>query len=231
MLDLSAYLDEPPSIHEGGTTTVHHISRQTIDVINELSLNNMRTIETGVGFSTLIFTLNRCDHICIAPIQDEIDLLQRYFDKFYIDSSKTKFIVEKSEFVLPKLIQEKVDLAFIDGRHAFPTPFLDYYYLSLMLKVNGYLIIDDIHIWTGKILYDFLKHDSHWELYKNILGRTAVFKMTSSVDHSEWWGLQPYLLRKSKGSLWKSKIMQLGIALKSGDFGKITSKVKRTLDM
>ncbi len=230
MSDLSSFITDPPIIHGGGTSTVHHISRQTMEVINELSRDGKRTIETGIGFSTLIFTLNKCMHTSVAPVQQEVDFLKKYFDEHAIECSKTRFIVEKSEIALPGMLDEKIDVAFIDGRHAFPTPFMDYYYLSLMLEKGGYLLVDDIHLWTGKILYDFLLHDDHWTLYKNILNRTAVFKKESLIDHSEWWRQQPYLVKKSKGTLWKSKIRQLGIAIKSGDFRKIGDKIKRTID-
>lgn len=232
MIDLQKFIEDPPVIHGGGTSTVHHISRRTIDVLNDIAKPDLHTIETGIGFSTLVFTLNQCSHISIAPVLQEKQDLIDYFIKYDINYDSTSFMTEKSEFVLPKLIDRKseIDIVFIDGRHAFPTPFIDFYYLSLILTKGGILFIDDIHIWTGKILYDFLLQDDRWSLIKNIVGRTAIFEKKEVVEHSEWWGQQPFVVSKSKKNLWKSKIRQLGDAVLRGDFHKITRKLNRYLN-
>ncbi|SMO97176.1 class I SAM-dependent methyltransferase [Gracilimonas mengyeensis] len=225
MVDLTFHLSNPPVIHGNGTQTVHHINEETILTLNNLLKEGAKTVETGIGFSTLVFNLNRCNHICIAPVANEITLLKDYFKTHNIDYEGTTFINEGSEFALPKIVEKKVDVALIDGRHSFPTPFVDYYYLSLMLEKNGWLIVDDINLWTGKVMYDFLKNDPHWKLRKNIQNRTAFFTKEKEVDQKEWWAEQPYLVKKSKYTILKSRLGQLKYLLKKGNFNKLVTKV------
>jgi hypothetical protein len=48
-----------------------------------------------------------------------------------------------------------LDIVLIDGAHAFPFPFLDWYFTASALKAGGLLVIDDVQIATGTILADF----------------------------------------------------------------------------
>ena len=50
----------------------------------------------------------------------------------------------------PTLELDALDLVLIDGSHSFPQVFIDWYYTQSALKVGGALLVDDVHIWTGK---------------------------------------------------------------------------------
>jgi predicted O-methyltransferase YrrM len=52
---------------------------------------------------------------------------------------------EPSEIALPQLLKEgaEFDLAFIDGWHTFDQTLIDMYYANRLIKVGGYIIIDD----------------------------------------------------------------------------------------
>jgi predicted O-methyltransferase YrrM len=52
---------------------------------------------------------------------------------------------EKSHFVLPQLLRagRQFDLGFVDGNHRFDAVFLDLYYLGLLVKRGGVLVLDD----------------------------------------------------------------------------------------
>src|ERR1700730_7046516 len=52
---------------------------------------------------------------------------------------------EPSEIALPQLLKEgaEFDLAFIDGWHTFDQTLIDMYYANRLVKVGGYIIIDD----------------------------------------------------------------------------------------
>ena len=57
-----------------------------------------------------------------------------------------KLIEEKSFEALPRLLtknKEKVDLVFVDGWHTFDYTLIDIFYGVLLLRIGGYLIIDD----------------------------------------------------------------------------------------
>ena len=91
---------------------------------------------------------------------------------------QTKFIIDKSEVALPRIKEADFQLALIDGRHGFPQPFLDYYYLAGVLKLGGYLVVDDLHIWTCEMLMNYLDEDKmNWRLVHESLGGCAFEKM------------------------------------------------------
>lgn len=52
---------------------------------------------------------------------------------------------EKSHFVLPQLLRagRRFDFGFVDGNHRFDAVFLDLYYLGLLVKRGGVIILDD----------------------------------------------------------------------------------------
>ncbi len=58
-------------------------------------------------------------------------------------------IQKKSEFAMPELLAEgegRFDLVFVDGWHTFDHTLLDCFYATRLLRVGGYLVIDDVTI-------------------------------------------------------------------------------------
>ncbi len=56
-------------------------------------------------------------------------------------------IEDKSEFVLPQLVKQAegtFDLVFVDGWHTFDHTLLDCFYATRLLRVGGYLVLDDV---------------------------------------------------------------------------------------
>ena len=109
------------------------------------------------------------------------------------------FIVDRSEQALPRLQLRDVDVALIDGRHGFPAPFIDWYYLAEALKVGGLLIVDDVHIWTGDVLAQFLSVEKDWKLVADLPRAVAFAKRGDSAQHKEWTE-QPFVFGRSKGA-------------------------------
>jgi len=55
-------------------------------------------------------------------------------------------IAEPSEFALPELARSRggsFDLVFIDGWHTFDHTLLDLFYANLLVRVGGYIVVDD----------------------------------------------------------------------------------------
>ena len=55
-------------------------------------------------------------------------------------------LIEKpSEIALPQLLEEgcEFDFAFVDGYHTFDHALVDFFYLNRLLRVGGYLVLDD----------------------------------------------------------------------------------------
>lgn len=222
-------LSNPPVVHESGTTTVHHLSKGAIQFLNEHLFQGASTLETGIGLSTALFALKGSDHVCIAPFEEEVQHLRQYCANHKISLEKTEFVIQPSEIALPQIHHTNLDFVLIDGNHAFPIPFIDYHYASKMLKVGGYLIIDDTHIWTGKVLKDFLHMEQEWEIVANLFDRTAVFKKKSDTNKNKWHGEQPYVMLKSAWTIKKSQLLQLLWFAKKGDWKGLKTKLAKKL--
>jgi len=112
-----------------------------------------RTLEVGCAFGlSSLFICSALDgrksakHTIIDPCQHEqwhgvgIQNLKRAGFNFF------DFIEEPSEFILPEITQEQAgtfDFIFIDGWHTFDHTLLDLFYSNRLLKVGGYIVIDD----------------------------------------------------------------------------------------
>jgi len=58
------------------------------------------------------------------------------------------FIPQPSELALPDLLRsqpERFDLVFIDGWHTFDQTMVDLFYANRLVRVGGYIVVDDCH--------------------------------------------------------------------------------------
>lgn len=63
-----------------------------------------------------------------------------------------QLVEEKSEFALPRLLQGNegtYDFVFVDGWHTFDHTLLDCFYATRLLRVGGYLLVDDVWNFPG----------------------------------------------------------------------------------
>jgi predicted O-methyltransferase YrrM len=169
------------------------------------------TLEIGSGISTLTFGIKEANHICITPSEREIRTIKAYAAQKAIQLKNHTFINQFSEEALPALrVEHPLDLILIDGKHAFPWPFIDWFYSVVHLKQNGILLVDDTQLLSGKILCDFMKNDPNWEYLTTLDGRTQVFRKTAEDIRNVAWHMQPFIVdhyeamrraRKKKASL------------------------------
>lgn len=185
-----------PQVHRGGSHTFH-IAKQTAHAIDNVVNAQSRTLETGCGLSTALFALRGTRHTCVTRFQEEVDRLCAYLDAHDIDRSGITFVVGRSQEVLPSLRIEPVDFVLIDGQHAFPIPFLDWYYCNQLLRISGTLIVDDTQIWTGRVLRQFLSAAPEWRPVNDFFGRAASFEKLGHVE-AEGWAQQPLVARRSR---------------------------------
>lgn len=116
-------------------------------------------------------------------------------------------IEEKSEIALPRLLAENeggFDLIFIDGWHTFDHTLVDCFYATRLLRVGGYLVIDDVSFPSIRRVVAYFsnypcyrEYDAIVENYaldwKRILART----ITSLISRKTWAKfLAPGLYRK-----------------------------------
>ncbi len=198
------YLDIP-KFHWGGNHTFH-IALAVAKFLERSLSPGMRTLETGAGLSTILFAMKRCQHICVTPSEDEVARIHEYLKSNGIPSEQLTFVVGKSQDILPTLKLEALDVVLVDGQHAFPVPFIDWYFTQRWLRVGGTLVVDDTQLWTGRVLRDFLLEESEWELLQDFFGRAACFRKVKETADPRWWGMQSYVVRKSRFGQYAERI-------------------------
>ena len=243
-MNVDDLLKDPPKPHEDGQgkSIVWGLTEAALYFIHENINERCATLETGCGMSTVVFALTGARHTVIAPAPSEFEVTKAYCHDRGIPTGQIDFIAEASQNVLPTFVSPPLDLVLIDGGHGFPTPYIDWFYTAGKLKNGGFLIVDDIGLWSCEILRDFLIEQPHWELVEEYDQRTAVFKKIK--DGSEWleWTQQPRVARGGRVKWVAGQLIVDGQTdgtaaafkrgiddLKRGDFRVLAAKIKRRL--
>jgi hypothetical protein len=186
----------------------------------------MRTLETGAGKSTLAFMEAGCEHDTVTPSGSEIANIKAEATRRGLDATTVTFHEGFSQYVLPHLAgHEDIDIAFIDGGHGFPVPGVDWLYIAPRLKVGGRLLVDDVDLWTGAMLVDFLRREPGWRVDAILRGRSAVITKTAPFVAREWCD-QPTVVAKSFVPQTTRKIVNGLAALMRFDFKAVAGKLR-----
>lgn len=197
-MSVDKILSDAPAIHgEGADIITYGLHEAALRFIEAQVGPQSRTLETGSGFSTLTFAARGANHTVVVPNAFEVDRIREYAQAHDIALDSVTFVTEPSERALPGMTLESLDLVLIDGSHSFPQTFIDWFYTAEALKVGGWLLIDDVHIWTGRVLRDFLASEPEWFVTDELAGRTAVVRKVGQVDPDRVWTEQAYVVRKS----------------------------------
>lgn len=154
----------------------------------------MNTVETGSGYSTVVFLASGCNHTTLTYDGREIDRIHLYCDTKSISTEKHCYLVGDSTETV-KEVSGNFDLIFIDGAHRFPHPIIDWFYLNKMLNVGGITIIDDTDIMACHILSKFLLSDPGHELIK-IQDNYTILKKIGNTPSPGDWPSQPFSAKK-----------------------------------
>jgi predicted O-methyltransferase YrrM len=165
------------------------------------------TLETGCGLSTLVFALGGCIHKAIVPNPSHIEATKESAAAYQVPLNNVVFLEGRSEDLLPELDEaHRSDVILIDGGHAFPIPFIDWFYAGRRLKIGGLLVVDDIDLKTVSILCKFLSKQPEWQR-SAIIRRTAFFRKIDEMETADvwdYWHRQPYnkYIGRSIRKLW-----------------------------
>ena len=89
-------------------------------------------------------------------------------------------------------------------------------------------LLDDVHLWTGRELRDFLVKDPAWERDTEFLGRTALFRKVAETDPDVLWTDQPVVVRRS-GLRARARVQQAASMLRYGQREELAGLVRRAL--
>jgi hypothetical protein len=198
MIDLEHLLTAPPRFHgsDRATTDAWRLDDAGLLFLDSHLRSAMQTIETGAGVSTMVFALKKTRHTCVVPDREVVRRIQRYSEAHGVSLRSIAFLVERSEFALPGLRTSGYDFALIDGRHGFPAPFIDWFYISNRLRQGGVVLLDDTRIWTGKVLANFLDVTPGWRRFAMLPNSAAFVKERDGAQHAEWVE-QPFVYDQS----------------------------------
>lgn len=221
---------DPPLVHgeEGaGELITHGLLPEALEFIETRLSPGARTLETGSGLSTITFAMGGAEHTCIVPNPPEAERILTYCTDRGIDTSTLAFEFSPSEVVLPTLDIGELDLVLIDGSHSFPQVFIDWFYTQRALKVGGLMVIDDVHVWTGRVLRDFLAAEPEWHLIEKWRERTVVFTKITPTNDDKIWFEQPYVWRRTRpATLGRARMAAAMIG--SGEFREVAKRVRAT---
>jgi predicted O-methyltransferase YrrM len=166
----------------GKTHKLHSaIDREEAEVLHALVRDDptiVKTLEIGCAYglsSLCICSAMRertgASHTIIDPFQntdwDGAGIMNleaeglRFFD----------LIEARSEFALPRLAEQAegaFDFIFIDGWHTFDHTLLDCFYATRLLRVGGYLAIDDVAFPAVRRVVDFLRTYPCYEFHRGV---------------------------------------------------------------
>jgi Methyltransferase domain len=181
-----------PVFHAGGTR-VWNALPGTLRLLADQVGEGDRTVETGAGASTVVFAAAGAEHTAISPAGDEHQRIREYCHSIGVDTSRLSFVVGPSDSALPNLdLDRPVDVAFIDGKHSFPHPVVDFHYIEQRLRVGGVLVLDDVPMPAVAVVYGFMDGSPDWELIGVADHRAAAFRKLAMADPDDNWHLQPF---------------------------------------
>jgi hypothetical protein len=152
--------------------------------------------ETGTGKSTILLSHLSEHHTVFALGEgdDSLDAARTHL----LRADRVAFVLGPTQRTLPRHDFGRLQLALIDGPHAYPFPDLEYYWLYPHLDEDALLIVDDINIPTVHRLYTFLLEDPMFEVLE-VVGHTAFFRRTGAPTFDPFgdaWDSQPFNRRR-----------------------------------
>lgn len=195
---LQKLINERPMFHgrKNAGTQQYAVTSDILKWINNNLQRDSVTLETGCGYSTIVFTLHTKKHYAISPFYQEHDIIKEWCNNNDIPTENTIFIVSASQEIIHSLqFDNALDMVLIDGDHAFPAPFIDWYYTADRIKRGGILIVDDTQLTTCNILHEFLMEEkTRWSCIEQTRKTSIFIKITSEpVAKGIPWIKQPYV--------------------------------------
>lgn len=200
MIGVEELVAAPPALHDdAGEVVSWKLEPGALRFLDRSVGPGARTLEIGIGASTALLAARGCAHVAVTPFPDEVARLRAWAAAHAVSLDTVRFVLGRSQEVLPGLDVEPLDLALVDGDHAFPLPLVDWMYAAERLAPGGLLLLDDVQIWTGRLLREFLDAEPGWSLEWEE-SRAFAFRRTGSGPVVGEWQGQPYVARRS--SVW-----------------------------
>jgi predicted O-methyltransferase YrrM len=153
-------IDGPPRVRAAEDFATVTLPERDCDALRDLLIaeRSGRVIEIGLAYGSSALAIGEAlisvggdQHLILDPFQDSgfRDAGWELIRLAQLDCVAT-LLRERSQFALPRLAAEGmlVDSAFVDGSHVFHNVFVDLYYLQMIVRRGGLIILDD-YWWPG----------------------------------------------------------------------------------
>ena len=178
----------PPGIHGAGDE-YWGLAWPALEWLERELRAGMSTLETGSGASTIVFAAAGTNHVAVTPNADEEGRIRDACRRFEIESDSVTFEIGYSHEVLPRLPQEPLDLALLDGAHGFPYPVLDWWHTASRLSIGGRILLDDAYMPPVIGVVDHAQRSRAWEVEGAVGYRTVVLrKLADELPPFDWEG-------------------------------------------
>jgi predicted O-methyltransferase YrrM len=188
-------LADPPRVHDELNAPpdlgVWLTERSCYELIAARCPPGARTLETGLGLSTVLFLLLGADHTCVVPSATQVEALRAYCRDRDIPTGHLRVELGPSHEVLPRLGNDDLDVVLLDGSHGFPAPMIDWFYGAARLRRGGVVVLDDRALPAVAATVEYLDADPRWES----VGRTAkwvAYERLTVEPLAEDWYQQPF---------------------------------------
>jgi len=180
--------DAPPGIHGAGDE-YWGLSWPALEWLEHTLRDDMVTLETGSGASTIVFAAAGTAHVAVTPDPHEETRVRTECERLGVSSAGVTFHIGYSHDVLPSLPERALDLVLLDGAHGFPYPILDWWYVRALVKVGGRVLLDDAYLPPVAALLDFARASPAWEIEGPVGYRTVVVrKLATDLPPFDWAG-------------------------------------------
>lgn len=190
-MNLEKLISDNPALHsdEDGSLVNWAVATRVLKAVAGFLKPGMVTLETGSGHTTIVFGITGTRHTCISPFDDEQQRIRQYLEKNGVKHG-ISFLTGSSDVILstPGVVPDDLDFVFIDGAHRFPFPCVDFHFTEAKLKVGGIMCVDDVHMPSVKVLYDFLRNEKEWELVEKVKNTAFFRRLRPTVPVSDWQG-------------------------------------------
>ena len=209
MTSFQQYLTDLPLLHswdKGQTWNTGGFVAKQLECFHRRAggaTGGLSIIETGAGNSTITFLHTKPRRlIAIAPADALFARIHDYCLKNDLDERPLRAVIDRSEMALPMIAHEefgagrRYDVGLLDGGHGWPTVFVDFCYVNMMLRKGGILWIDDVQLHSVKELARLLTHQPGFRLVED-LGKVLAFEKLTDEPLLPDFGSQPYIMDKS----------------------------------
>ena len=155
--------------------------------------SEMVTIETGAGYTTVLFAALAKHHYCCTPSQREAGKIRAYLDGIGVPSDKLTFLIGSTDETLPQLgIETLIDFAYIDGCHGYPFPALDWHYIDRHLRIGGIIGMDNAELRPVREHCEFLEENGTYQRVGVVTEGVFVRFYRKLIDEKREWIYQSY---------------------------------------